>query len=84
MFKVNNRNTRKRYEICSKLIIKTAERSLTCSRSIIKALEKGEIFSKLTRKTPELRQGRFAVFFIIKFEHISYLFLVFILLTLNK
>ena len=26
MFKVNNRNTRTRYEICSKLIIKTTER----------------------------------------------------------
>ena len=25
MFKVNNRNTRARYEICSKLIIKTPE-----------------------------------------------------------
>ena len=26
LFKVNNRNTRKRYEICSKLTIKTPER----------------------------------------------------------
>ena len=44
-FKVNNRNTRKRYEICSKLTIKT---------------------------------------FIVNFEHILYLFLVFLLLILNK
>ena len=48
LFKVNNRNTRKRCEICSKLTI----------------------------KTPSV--------FIVKFEHISYLFLVFLLSTLNQ
>ena len=31
VFKVNNRNTRTRCEICSKLIIKTAERRQCCS-----------------------------------------------------
>ena len=50
LFKVNNRNTRKKSEICSKLTIKTSERRV----------------------------------FIVNFEHISYLFLVFLLLTLNK
>ena len=30
MFKVNNRNTRTRCEICSKLTIKTPERSFWC------------------------------------------------------
>ena len=30
MFKVNNRNTRTRCEICSKLVIKTPERSFWC------------------------------------------------------
>ena len=39
-----------------------------------------EICSKLTMKTPERRQWRF----IVNFEHISHLFLVFLLLTLNK
>ena len=49
LFKVNNKNSRKRYEICSKLTIKTLV---------------------------------FGVY-IVNFEHISHLFLVFLLLTLN-
>ena len=47
LLKVNNRNTRRKCEICSKLTIKTPDA------------------------------------FIINFKHISHLFLVFILLTLN-
>ena len=56
MFKVNNRNTRTRCEICSKLTI----------------------------KTPERRQWRRSGVFIVNFEHISHLVLVFLLLTLNR
>ena len=48
LFKVNNRNTRKRYEICSKLTIKTP------------------------------------VVFIVNYEHISHVVLVFLLLTLSR
>ena len=56
MFKVNNRNTRTRCKICS----------------------------KLTLKTPERRYwGRSGVF-IVNFEHISHLVLVFLLLTLSR
>ena len=55
LLKVNNRNTRARYKICSKLIT----------------------------KTPERRRRRPGVF-IVNFEHISHLILVFLLLTLNK
>ena len=51
MFKVNNRNTRKRCEICSNLTLKTPER-----------------FGS----------------FIVNFEHISRLVLVFLLLTLSR
>ena len=51
LFKVNNGNTRKRYEICSKLTITTPERHL---------------------------------YLFVNFEHVSYLFLVILLLTLNK
>ena len=55
--KVSNRNTRgKRYEICSKLSI----------------------------KTPERRQWHRSGVFIVNFEHISHLVLVFLLLTLSK
>ena len=55
LLKVNNRNTRTRSEICSKLTIKTTKRG----------------------------QWRRSGVFIVKFEHISHLDLVFLLLTLN-
>ena len=60
LFKVKNRNTRKRREICSKL--------------------------KLTIKTGERRQWRRSDFFIVNFnfEHVSHLFLLFLLSTLRK
>ena len=44
----------------------------------------GEIFSKLTIKTPEWRQWRRSALFIFNFEHISHFFLVSRLLTLKK
>ena len=50
IFKVNNRNTKTKCEICSKLTIKIPERRI----------------------------------FIVNFEHISYLVLVFLLLTLSR
>ena len=56
MFKFNNRNTRKRCEICSKVTIKIPE-WCQCYRSGV---------------------------FIVNFEHISHLFLVFLLWSLNK
>ena len=56
LFKVNNRSTRKRCEICSKLTI----------------------------EIPERRQWRLSGIFIVNFENISHLLLVFLLLTLNK
>ena len=56
MFKVNNINTRTRYEICSKLTIKELER----------------------------RHWRRSGVFFVKFEHISPLVLVFLLLTVSR
>ena len=56
LFKVNNKNTRKRGEICSKLTI----------------------------MTPERLQWRSSGVFIINLEHIPYLFLVLLLLTLSR
>ena len=55
-FIVNNRNTRK----------------------------KGEIWSKLTIKTPERRYRPHSGVFMVNFEHMSHLFQVFLLLTLNR
>ena len=43
-----------------------------------------EIFSKLTIKIPERRQGCRSCVFIVNFEHISRLFLLFLLLNLNE
>ena len=43
-----------------------------------------EICSKLTIKTTKQRQLRRSGVFIVNFEHISQLFPVFLLLTLNK
>ena len=56
LYTVNYRNTRKRYEICSKVTI----------------------------KTPKRRQGGRSGVIIVYFEHISHLFLVFLLLHLSK
>ena len=42
-----------------------------------------EICSKLPVKTPERRHWRHSGAFIVNFEHISHLVLVFLLLTLN-
>ena len=42
-----------------------------------------KICSKLTIKTPQRRQWRRSGVFIVNFEHISHLLLVFLLLTLN-
>ena len=42
-----------------------------------------EICSKLTIKIPERRQWRCSGIFIVTFEHITHLVLVFLLLTLN-
>ena len=54
LLKVNNKNTKTRCEICSKLTIKA------------------------------LRHWRHSGVFVVNFEHISHLALVFLLLTLNK
>ena len=43
-----------------------------------------DICSKLTIKTPERRHWRRFVVFIVNFEHILHLFLVFLLLTLKQ
>ena len=43
-----------------------------------------EIYSKLTIKTPERRHWRRSGVFIVNFEYISHLILMFLLLTLNR
>ena len=72
VLKVNNRNTRTSCEICSNKDTRTTPLALC------------EICSKLTIKTPERRHWRCSGVFIVNFEHISHLALVFLLLTLNR
>ena len=55
-----------------------------CLNSTIDAKKRCEICSKLTIKTPERRQWRPSGIFIANSEHISLLFLVFLLLNLSK
>ena len=90
MFEVNDRNTRKRCETCSKLTIKISERlcnihrKTTCVGSLyliklaalLKRDSKTGVFLWILRRR--------SVVFIVNFKHISHLFLVFLLLTLNK
>ena len=47
-------------------------------------LEKDATYIQLTIKTPERCQWRRSGIFIVNFEHISHIFLVFLLLTLKK
>ena len=87
LFKVNDRDTRKRFGIASTLSKKTTK----CPAKIYlfkvsnrNTRKKYEICSKLTIKTPEWRHRRRSGIFIVNFEHISHFFLVFLLLTLKK
>ena len=63
LLKVNNRNTKKKCEICLKLTTKTPEQRPFSGR---------------------LRKGRRSDIFVVNFEHILHIFLVFLLLTLSK
>ena len=88
LFKFNNKSTRKRCKIFSKLTIKTPEQR-QANIYLLKfnnrsTRKRCEIFSKLTIKAPERCQRRRSGVFIVNFENISHLFLVLLLLTLNK
>ena len=56
--------------------------AFTCSKLIVKTLKVWKR-SKSTTKTPKRRHWRRSGVFIVKFEHISHLLLVFLLLILN-
>ena len=59
--------------------------AFTFSKSTIEAVDKTcEIRSKLTIKTLEWRHGHRSSNFIVNFDYVSYFFLLFLLLTLNK
>ena len=62
---------------------------VTANNYLLKAISRSirkrcEIYSKLTIKTPERRHWRRSGVFIVNFEYISNLFLVFLLINLNR
>ena len=65
-------------------VIKISEQTLTCIKSIIETLNRCEVFSKLTIKTPERLHWRCSGVFIVNFKYSSHPFLVFLLLSLNR
>ena len=66
------------------LLQKASQPAFTYSKLTIETLEQRcEIYSKLTIEIPERRHWRRSGIFIVNFEHISHLVLVFLLLTLN-
>ena len=58
--------------------------AFTCSKSIIEKKEMYEICSKLIIEIPERRHWRRSCVFMVNFEQISHIVLLFPLLTLNK
>ena len=58
--------------------------AITCSKLTIETLEQGETYPKLTINTIERRKWCLLGVFIVNFEHISQLALVFLLLTLSR
>ena len=59
--------------------------TFTFSKSTIETLEKKcEICSKLTIKTPEQFRRRRSIVVNVSFEHVSQLFVVFLLVTLTR
>ena len=60
------------------------QQAFTCSNSPTETTAMCEVCSKLTKKTPERRHCRRSGVFIVNFERISHIVLVFPLLILNK
>ena len=61
--------------------------TFTCSKSTIETLQKGLKYAQirqLKHQNDVIEVGRRSCVFIVKFEHVSHLFLLFLLLTLNK
>ena len=54
------------------------QQTFTCPKSTIETLKKDGIYPKLTIKILELRQLLRSGIFIVNFEHVSHLFLVFL------
>ena len=79
MFKVNNTNTRNRCKMCSKLTVKIPGQCHTYAEVRFQ----WSCFATLLKSNFTMDVKSFW-YFIVNFEHISHLSLVFLLLTLNK
>ena len=76
IFKVNNRNTRTRCEICSKLTKKIPKRR--------HGRRSGIFTVNFAIKIPKRRHWRRSGIFVVNFEHISHIVLVFLLLNMSR
>ena len=62
-----------------------SQQTFICANSKIEAIGKGvKYLQKLSINTSPQRQSRRSDVIIVNFEHVSHLFLVFLLLTLNR
>ena len=89
MFKLSNRNSTKTCSTCPNLTIKTPKNNVNANIYLLKvnnrnAGKKCKTCPDLTVKTPGQRQQHHSDVFIVNSEYISRLFLLFLLLTLNK
>ena len=78
---INCRGNRKRQVINYKFVQVVSQSAFT--DLTVETVEQ-DVKSKLTIKTPERRQWRRSGVFIINFEHLVHLVLVFLLLTLSR
>ena len=95
LFKFNNKNSRIRFEVCSKLTIKNNFIDVHCTKKMkisiknfFSKCDQIRIWSYLLKKSLMenfifLCSGRPGVF-IVDFEYISYFFLVYVLLASNR
>ena len=70
------------YLLLSFVMIPKSDSAITCSNLTIETLE--QVYSKLTIKTPGRRHWSRSGVFIVNFEHISHIVLVFLLSTLSR
>ena len=68
--------------LCKRL--SPSRQTFTCLKSIIETIEKGVNMFKVNNKTPERRHWHHSCVFIVNFEHILHLLLLFLFLTNSR
>ena len=71
-------------DYASELMLQTTQLTFICSNSRVETLQKGVKYVQVNKKITKTTSMTSSGVFIINFEHISHLFLVFLLLTFNR